>query len=146
MRTFEYALNTHTWPHISGFPSCKYTFAGVPGETYDRLELEVQVGPQAEAMLMKKINLSDEEITEGKPVLTKLKELLNPVADSTSSVNKRSNSNSNSRSRSSAFNYRSVKNVSRGSTSASIPTSRSSLRTRVTKVGASEMLPHAGSK
>lgn len=148
MRTFGYALNTHTWPHISGFPSCKYTFAGVPGETYDRLELEVQVGPQAEAMLMKKINLNDEEITEGKPVLIKLKELLNPTVDSISSVDKRSNSNSNSRSRSrsSAFSYRSVKNVSRGSTSASIPTSRSSQRKRVTKVGAWEMLPHAGSK
>ncbi|TWW57989.1 Vitellogenin [Takifugu flavidus] len=56
-----------------------------PGETYDRVELEVQVGPQAEEMLMKKINLNDEEITEGKPVLIKLQRLLKPTVNSASS-------------------------------------------------------------
>lgn len=129
------SLKYTLWPHISRVPSCKYTFTGVPGETYDRLELEVQVGPQAEEMLMKKIDLNDEEITEGKPVLVKLQRLLNTAVNRTS-VKKGSKSNSNSRS--SDLSNRSVRSI--GSTSASNTTSRSSgQRTHVIKVGAWKM-------
>lgn len=102
------------------------------------MELEVQVGPQAEEMLMKKINVNDEEITEGKPVLIKLQRLLNPTVNSASAVNKNN-------SRHSVFSYGSVRSV--GSTSASNATSRlSGERKHVTKVGAWEMLLHAVSK
>lgn len=95
------------------------------------MELEVQVGPQAEEMLTKKINPNDEEITEGKPVLIKLKQLLNPTVNIDSSVNRRSNS------RCSDIN---------NSSASSISSTSSRQRKHVIKVGAWEMLPQAVSK
>ncbi|XP_056893096.1 vitellogenin-1-like isoform X2 [Takifugu flavidus] len=110
---------------LAGTHYAAVSITPVPGETYDRVELEVQVGPQAEEMLMKKINLNDEEITEGKPVLIKLQRLLKPTVNSASSVSGKSKGSSR------GSDSRSVINLSSGSTSASNTTSRSSRQKRI---------------
>uniref|UniRef100_A0A4W6FB35 Uncharacterized protein n=1 Tax=Lates calcarifer TaxID=8187 RepID=A0A4W6FB35_LATCA len=77
-----------------------------PSEVVERLEMEIQVGPKAAEKLIKQINLSEEEITEGQPVLMKLKGILVPglrngTISSSSSSSSRSKSFSASSSSSS---------------------------------------------
>lgn len=90
----------------------------VEGEIIERLEMEVQVGPKAAEKLIKQINLSEEEIIEGKPVLMKLKKILAPgLKNSTSSSSSSSSSSRSSRSSSSSSSRVSGSRFSSSSTS-----------------------------
>uniref|UniRef100_A0A4W6F8P8 Uncharacterized protein n=1 Tax=Lates calcarifer TaxID=8187 RepID=A0A4W6F8P8_LATCA len=105
-----------------------------PSEVVERLEMEIQVGPKAAEKLIKQINLSEEEITEGQPVLMKLKGILVPglrngTISSSSSSSSRSKSFSASSSSSShvaALRSSSSSRSSRLSSSRSLSSSKSS--------------------
>ncbi|TKS74661.1 Vitellogenin [Collichthys lucidus] len=85
---------------LVGSHSIALSFKPIEGEVIERLEMEIQVGPKAAEKLLKQINLS-EEITEGRPVLMKLKKILAPGL-----WNKTRSSSSSSSSRSSQVIHR----------------------------------------
>uniref|UniRef100_A0A667Z737 Vitellogenin-like n=1 Tax=Myripristis murdjan TaxID=586833 RepID=A0A667Z737_9TELE len=91
------------------------------GEIIEKLEMEVQVGPKAAEKIIKQINLSEEEVIEGKPVLFKLKRILVPgLKNGTRSSSSSSSSRySSSRSMSSSSRSRSSSMSSLSSSSSS---------------------------
>ncbi|XP_070817970.1 vitellogenin-1-like isoform X2 [Chaetodon trifascialis] len=101
---------------LAGRHSVVLSWKPIEGEVIERLEMEVQVGPKAAEKLIKQINLSEEEIAEGRPVLMKLKKILAP---------RLKNATSRSSSSSSSSTYRSSSWSSSSSSSrAAAPTSR----------------------
>ncbi|XP_018528706.1 vitellogenin-like isoform X2 [Lates calcarifer] len=119
---------------LAGRHSVSLSFKPIEGEVVERLEMEIQVGPKAAEKLIKQINLSEEEITEGQPVLMKLKGILVPglrngTISSSSSSSSRSKSFSASSSSSShvaALRSSSSSRSSRLSSSRSLSSSKSS--------------------
>ncbi|XP_067272221.1 vitellogenin-like [Pseudorasbora parva] len=88
--------------YIIGQHSARAALTRAEGPAVERLELEVQVGPRAAERLLKEIRLIDEETTEGKAFLLKLREILetedkNRPVSSESSSSSRSSSSSSSR-------------------------------------------------
>ncbi|XP_023280903.1 vitellogenin-like, partial [Seriola lalandi dorsalis] len=87
---------------LAGKHSIALSFKPIEGEAIERLEMEIQVGPKAAEKLIKHINLSEEEIVEGRPVLMKLKRILAPglkngtLSSSSSSSSSRSSLRSKS--------------------------------------------------
>ncbi|XP_029905083.1 vitellogenin-like isoform X6 [Myripristis murdjan] len=103
---------------LLGKHSVTVSMKQVEGEIIEKLEMEVQVGPKAAEKIIKQINLSEEEVIEGKPVLFKLKRILVPgLKNGTRS----SSSSSSSRYSSSRSSLRS----SRSSSSSRLSSSRS---------------------
>ncbi|XP_076582010.1 vitellogenin-like isoform X2 [Chaetodon auriga] len=125
---------------LAGRHSVVLSLKPIEGEVIERLEMEVQVGPKAAEKLIKQINLSEEEIVEGRPVLMKLKKILAPrLKNATSSSSSSSGSSSyhsssrSSSSSSSRFNSKAIDAAvptirlhSRSSSSSSISSSSSS--------------------
>ncbi|XP_022593896.1 vitellogenin-like [Seriola dumerili] len=112
---------------LAGKHSIALSFKPIEGEAIERLEMEIQVGPKAAEKLIKHINLSEEEIVEGRPVLMKLKRILAPglkngtLSSSSSSSSSRSSLRSNSRSSSSSLSSsRSMSKSSRSSSASSL--------------------------
>ncbi|KAM8746385.1 vitellogenin-1-like [Acanthopagrus schlegelii] len=105
---------------LAGKHSVSLSLTPIEGEVIERLEIEVQVGPKAAEKLIKQINLSEEEIIEGRPLLMKLRKILAPGLRNRTS----SSSSSSSSSRSSLSSKSSSSSSSRSSSSSS----RSSLR------------------
>ncbi|XP_067272222.1 vitellogenin-like [Pseudorasbora parva] len=105
--------------NIIGQHSARAALTRAEGPAVERLELEVQVGPRAAERLLKQIKLIDEETTEGKAFLLKLREILE-----TEDKNRRVSSESSSNSSSSS---------SRSSSSRIISSSSSSSSSRVTE-------------
>uniref|UniRef100_A0A8C4IXH1 Phosvitin n=1 Tax=Dicentrarchus labrax TaxID=13489 RepID=A0A8C4IXH1_DICLA len=105
---------------LAGRHSVALSLKPIEGEAIESLEIEVQVGPKAAEKLIKQINLSEEEIIEGRPILMKLKKILAPgLKNSTSS------SSSSSRSSRSSLSSRSSSSSSRSSSSRSVNRSSS---------------------
>lgn len=106
----------------------------VEGEVIERLEIEVQVGPKAAEKLIKQINLSEEEIVEGRPVLMKLKKILAPglkngtIASSSSSSSSRSSLSSRSSASSSSSSHVSSKAIDAAAPAKRLHSSSSSSR------------------
>lgn len=98
----------------------------VEGEVIERLEMEVQVGPMAAAKLIKQINLSEEEIVEGRPVLMKLNKILAPGLKNGTSFSSSSSSSSRSSlsSRSSSVSSSSSSRISSRAIDAAAPAKR----------------------
>ncbi|XP_048022072.1 vitellogenin-like [Megalobrama amblycephala] len=82
--------------YIIGQHSARAAVSRAEGPAVERLELEVQVGPRAAERLLKQINLIDEETTEGKAFLLKLREILE-TEDKNVPVSSESSSSSSSR-------------------------------------------------
>uniref|UniRef100_A0A8C5NGU6 Vitellogenin-1-like n=1 Tax=Gouania willdenowi TaxID=441366 RepID=A0A8C5NGU6_GOUWI len=68
----------------------------------ESLEIELQLGSKAAEKLMKRINLSEEDLSEARPILNKLRKLLVPQNRNSSSSSSSSSSQSNSTSSSSS--------------------------------------------
>ncbi|GLD50056.1 vitellogenin-like isoform X1 [Lates japonicus] len=117
---------------LAGRHSVSLSFKPIKGEAVERLEMEIQVGPKAAEKLIKQINLSEEEITEGQPVLMKLKGILVPglrngTISSSISSSSRSKSFSASSSSSSHVSSKATNVVAplRGRSSSRLSSSRS---------------------
>ncbi|XP_041646657.1 vitellogenin-1-like [Cheilinus undulatus] len=115
---------------LAGKHSIVLSLKPIEGEVYERVELEVQVGPKAAEKLIKQINLSKEEIVDNRPVLMKLKKILAPGVkngslSSSSSSSSRSSLSSSSSSRSSSVSSRSSSSSSSRSSSVSSRSSSS---------------------
>nr|BAD93695.1 vitellogenin [Verasper moseri] len=106
---------------MAGKHSIALSVTPIEGEEIVKLEMEIQVGPKAAEKLIKQINLSEEEIVEGRPVLMKLKKILAPGLKNGSLSSSSSSSSSASSSSSSASSLASL-------FSASSSSSRSSTR------------------
>ncbi|XP_019735914.1 vitellogenin-1-like isoform X2 [Hippocampus comes] len=114
-------------------------------ESIERLEMLVQVGPKAAEKIIKKINLAEDEVIEGRPVLMKLKKLLNGTSSSSSSSSSKSSSSSvSSRSRrtssKSSVSKSSSSSSSRSVSKRSSSSSSSSRRSRVAKSSSASSL------
>ncbi|XP_067272219.1 vitellogenin-like isoform X1 [Pseudorasbora parva] len=110
--------------YIIGQHSARAALTRAEGPAVERLELEVQVGPRAAERLLKQIRLIDEETTEGKAFLLKLREILetedkNRPVSSESSSSSRSSSSSSSRIISSSSSSSSM-SLSRGTKTATV--------------------------
>uniref|UniRef100_A0A4W6F771 Uncharacterized protein n=1 Tax=Lates calcarifer TaxID=8187 RepID=A0A4W6F771_LATCA len=106
---------------LAGRHSVSLSFKPIEGEVVERLEMEIQVGPKAAEKLIKQINLSEEEITEGQPVLMKLKGILVPgLRNGTISSSSSSSSRSKSFSASSSSSSH-VVNFARYDLSSQVP-------------------------
>ncbi|XP_035508778.1 vitellogenin-like [Morone saxatilis] len=110
---------------LAGRHSVALSLKPIEGEAIESLEIEVQVGPKAAEKLIKQINLSEEEIIEGRPILTKLKKILAPgLKNSTSSSSSSSSSSRSSlssrSSHSSSSRLSSSRSVSRSSSASSL--------------------------
>ncbi|XP_073718319.1 vitellogenin [Misgurnus anguillicaudatus] len=120
--------------YIIGQHSARVAIARGDGPAVERLEFEVQVGPKAAEMLNKQINLIDEETSEGKTILLKLREILEAQAknatskSSSSSSSSRSSRNSRSSKSSSSSSRSSSSRINRSSSSSSSSSSISSSR------------------
>ncbi|XP_067452954.1 vitellogenin-1-like [Thunnus thynnus] len=85
---------------LAGKHTVALSLKPIEGEVIERLEMEVQVGPKAAEKLIKQINLSEEELVAGRPILMKLKKILAPglrngtLSSSSSSSSSRSKSSS----------------------------------------------------
>uniref|UniRef100_UPI0037E8BB2B vitellogenin-1-like n=1 Tax=Semicossyphus pulcher TaxID=241346 RepID=UPI0037E8BB2B len=116
---------------LAGKHSVALSIKPIEGEEIERLEIEVQVGPRAAELIIKQINLSEEEIVEETPVLMKLNKILAPGRKNgslSSSSSSSSRSSSKSSSASSSSSSRASKTISSSSRSSSSSSSRSSSR------------------
>uniref|UniRef100_A0A8C5I846 Vitellogenin-1-like n=1 Tax=Gouania willdenowi TaxID=441366 RepID=A0A8C5I846_GOUWI len=77
----------------------------------ESLEIELQLGSKAAEKLMKRINLSEEDLSEARPILNKLRKLLVPQNRNSSSSSSSSSSQSNSTSSSSSSSRSSARIV-----------------------------------
>ncbi|XP_067272218.1 vitellogenin-like [Pseudorasbora parva] len=105
--------------YIIGQHSARAALTRAEGPAVERLELEVQVGPRAAERLLKQIRLIDEETTEGKAFLLKLREILE-----TEDKNRHISPKSSSSSRSSSSSSSSSRIISSSSSSSSMSGSR----------------------
>uniref|UniRef100_UPI003AAA2895 vitellogenin-like n=1 Tax=Centroberyx gerrardi TaxID=166262 RepID=UPI003AAA2895 len=118
---------------LIGRHSVALSMKPVESEVIERLEIEIQVGPKAAEKIIKQINLSEEEIVEGKPLLVKLKKILvsglkNGTRSSSSSSSSLSASSRSSSSRSSLRSRSSSRSISSSSSSSSSSSARVSKR------------------
>ncbi|XP_053287447.1 vitellogenin-1 [Pleuronectes platessa] len=110
---------------MAGKHSIALAVTPIDGEEIVKLEMEIQVGPKAAEKLIKQINLSEEDIVEGRPVLMKLRKILAPGLKNGSSSSSSSSSSSASSSSSRSSKSSSASNIA-SLFSASSSSSRSS--------------------
>ncbi|XP_060933408.1 vitellogenin-1-like [Limanda limanda] len=127
---------------MAGKHSLALSVTPLEGEEIVKLEMEIQVGPKAAEKLIKQINLSEEEMVEGRPVLMKLRKILAPGRKngSLSSSSSSSSASSSASSSSASSSSRSSKSSSASSLASlfSASSSSSSSSARLSK----QMIPH----
>ncbi|XP_068174544.1 vitellogenin-1-like [Antennarius striatus] len=111
---------------LVGKHSVTLSLKPIGGEPIERLEMEIQIGPKAVEKLIEQINLSEEEITEVKPVLKKLMKILAPEMTNVTSTS--SSSSSSSRHGISSSSSSATRHGSSSSRSSSSGSLRRSLR------------------
>nr|AWI62945.1 VtgAa [Scophthalmus maximus] len=109
---------------LAGKHSIALSLKPIEGEAIERLEIEIQIGPKAAEKLIKQINLSEEELVEGRPVLMKLKKILAPGRKN-GTMSSSSSSSSSSRSSLQSSSSASSSSSSQASSSSSSSSSRS---------------------
>nr|XP_043900018.1 vitellogenin-like [Solea senegalensis] len=105
---------------LAGKHSVALSVKPIEGEAIERLEMEIQVGPKAAEKLIKQINLSEEELVEGRQVLNKLKRILAPGHKNSTLSSSSSSRSSIHSSRSSSASSSSSRSLRRSSSASSL--------------------------